>query len=436
MKATVIGAGLAGCEAAWQLSQYGIEVTLREMKPKKFSPAHHSPNFGELVCSNSLRSDQLSNAVGLLKEEMRRLGSLIMRCADETRVEAGSALAVDREEFSKAVTNAIHQNSRITVVEEEVETIPDEPCIVATGPLTSDALCEDLKRVIKEERLYFYDAAAPIVTFESIDMNRAYFGSRYGKGTPDYINCPMTKEEYEAFYKALITAKEAPLKEFETLKVFEGCMPVEEMAKRGEDTLRFGPLKPVGLPDPSTQMEPYAVVQLRKDNKGGTLYNIVGFQTHLTFEEQKRVFSMIPGLERAEFVRYGVMHRNTFINSPKLLDNTYRLKSIEGLYFAGQITGVEGYVESASSGLVAGLNLARRLGEASPIHFPPSTAIGALAAYISDSSVENFQPMNVNFGIMEPLGYKVKGKQNKKEALSQRALYILDDFISNALYAY
>lgn len=436
MKATVIGAGLAGCEAAWQLSQYGIEVTLREMKPKKFSPAHHSPNFGELVCSNSLRSDQLSNAVGLLKEEMRRLGSLIMRCADETRVEAGSALAVDREEFSKAVTNAIHQNSRITVVEEEVETIPDEPCIVATGPLTSDALCEDLKRVIKEERLYFYDAAAPIVTFESIDMNRAYFGSRYGKGTPDYINCPMTKEEYEAFYKALITAKEAPLKEFETLKVFEGCMPVEEMAKRGEDTLRFGPLKPVGLPDPSTQMEPYAVVQLRKDNKGGTLYNIVGFQTHLTFEEQKRVFSMIPGLERAEFVRYGVMHRNTFINSPKLLDNTYRLKSIEGLYFAGQITGVEGYVESASSGLVAGLNLARRLGGASPIHFPPSTAIGALAAYISDSSVENFQPMNVNFGIMEPLGYKVKGKQNKKEALSQRALYILDDFISNALYAY
>lgn len=436
MKATVIGAGLAGCEAAWQLTQYGAEVTLYEMKPKKFSPAHHSSDFCELVCSNSLRSDEVSNAVGLLKEEMRRLGSLIMQCADQTRVEAGQALAVDREGFSNAVTQAIRQNRRITVIEEEIQKIPEGPCIIATGPLTSEALCEDLKRVTGDERLYFYDAAAPIVTFESINMDRAYFASRYGRGTPDYINCPMNKEEYQAFYQALISAKEAPLKEFEALKVFEGCMPVEEMAKRGEDTLLFGPLKPVGLPDPATQKEPYAVVQLRKDNKNGTLYNIVGFQTHLTFGEQKRVFSMIPGLEEAEFVRYGVMHRNTFINSPKLLDDTYMLKSQDGLFFAGQITGVEGYVESASSGLLAGLNLARRLGGAQPIRFPNTTAIGALACYISDPTIKDFQPMNINFGIIEPLGFRVKGKQNKKAALAERSLYILDDLISNALYAY
>lgn len=436
MRATVIGAGLAGCEAAWQLAQYNVSVTLKEQKPQKFTPAHHSPDFGELVCSNSLRSGELTNAVGLLKEEMRRLNSLIIRCADETRVEAGGALAVDREGFARAVTRAIRQNERITVEEGEVLKVPDEPCIVATGPLTSEALAADISRILGGEPLYFYDAAAPIVTFESVDMEKAYFASRYGRGTPDYINCPMTKEEYTAFYEALVTAAVAPLKEFEEIRLFEGCMPVEEMAKRGEDTLRFGPLKPVGLTHPETKKMPYAVVQLRKDNAAGSLYNIVGFQTHLTFGEQKRVFSMIPALRDAQFVRYGVMHRNTFIHSPTLLDDTYMLKSQEGLYFAGQITGVEGYVESAASGLVAGLNLARRLGGAWPIRFPKETAIGALAAYVSDPTVADFQPMNINFGIMEPLGYGVKGKKNKKEILAERALYVLDDMIANALYAY
>ena len=425
---TIIGGGLAGCEAAWQLAKRDIPVVLWEMKPEKKSPAHHSDLFGELVCSNSLRSDQLENAVGLLKEELRRLGSLILRCADEHRVAAGGALAVDRVAFSQAITDAIRNHPNITVREGEVTQVPAEgQVIVASGPLTSDALAESIAQHFPDSGyLHFYDAAAPLVTFESIDMDSAWFASRYDKGTADYINCPLSQEEYLAFWKELREAQEAPVHGFEDKNVFEGCMPVEVMARRGEQTLCFGPLKPRGLPDPKTGKEPYAVVQLRRDNAMGSVYNLVGFQTHLTWPEQKRVFSMIPALKHAEFLRYGVMHRNTYLNSPKLLDRYYRVKGDERLMFAGQITGVEGYVESTASGCLAALELARRIEGKPPIDFPQETAIGALALYISHEGVENFQPMNVNFGIMPPLGYRVKGKRNKNAALSQRALEALD----------
>ncbi len=424
----VIGAGLAGCEAAWQLAQRGIPVVLWEMKPEKKTPAHHSDLFGELVCSNSLRSDQLENAVGLLKEELRRLDSLILRCADEHRVAAGGALAVDRLGFAQAITDAVRTHPLIQVKEGEVTQLPDEgQVIVATGPLTSDALAQAIaQRYPASGYLHFYDAAAPLVTFESVDMDSAYFASRYDKGTPDYINCPLSQEEYLAFWQALSQAREAPVHGFEDKNVFEGCMPVEVMARRGEQTLCFGPLKPRGLPDPKTGKEPYAVVQLRRDNEAGTIYNLVGFQTHLTWPEQKRVFSMIPALKNAEFVRYGVMHRNTYLDSPRLLDRYYRVKAEPRICFAGQVTGVEGYVESTASGCLAALEMARRIQGKAPADFPQETAIGALALYISNESVTNFQPMNVNFGIMPPLGYRVKGKRNKNAELSRRALEALD----------
>lgn len=426
-KATVIGAGLAGCEAAWQLAEAGISVTLIEMKPERMTPAHHSSDMAELVCSNSLRSDQLENAVGLLKEELRHLGSCIMACADETRVPAGGALAVDREAFSALVTKRISEHKNITVVRKEVKEFPKErPVVLATGPLTSDALAKEIAAFFgNAEYLSFYDAAAPIVTEESIDMNSAYFASRYGRGTPDYINCPMTQEEYLAFWEALTQAEEAQVHGFEDKSVFEGCMPVEVMARRGKDTLLFGPLKPVGLQDPKTGQDPYAVVQLRKDNSAGSLYNLVGFQTHLKFPEQKRVFSMIPALKNAEFVRYGVMHRNTFLNSPRLLCNDYSARCDRDVFFAGQMTGVEGYVESTASGMIAGRALARKLLGKPPVTYPVETAIGALAAYISDEEIEKFQPMNINFGLMPPLGYRVKGKRNKNAELSKRALETL-----------
>ena len=423
----VIGAGLAGSEAAWQLAQRGIPVRLLEMKPKTMSPAHHSASFGELVCSNSLRSDQLENAVGLLKEELRRCGSLIMACADEHRVEAGGALAVDREAFSAAITDKIRSHPNITVEEGEVTQIPEEgQVIIATGPLTSDALSESIAKLFPESKyLNFFDAAAPLVTFESIDMDSAFFASRYDRGTPDYINCPMTEEEYEAFWQELIHAQEAEVHGFEDAGVFEGCMPVEVMARRGRDTLCYGPLKPVGLRDPKTGKEPFAVVQLRKDNAQGSIYNIVGFQTHLRWPEQRRVFSMIPALKNAEYVRYGVMHRNTFLDSPRLLDRYYRVRGNERLMFAGQITGVEGYVESTASGCLAAMELAHRLEGKEPVNFPRETAMGAMALYISDGSVADFQPMNVNFGLIPPLGYRVKGKRNKNAEISKRALEAL-----------
>jgi methylenetetrahydrofolate--tRNA-(uracil-5-)-methyltransferase len=427
---TVIGAGLAGCEAAWQLAQSGVPVELVEMKPKKMSPAHHSSDFAELVCSNSFRSDELTNAVGLLKEEMRRLGSLIMACADETRVPAGGALAVDRAGFAERVTRRIRSHPLITVTEREQTEIPDGRVIIATGPLTSDAFAAKIGELLGGGHfLSFFDAAAPIVTFDSIDMTSAYFASRYGKGTADYINCPMSEEEYTAFRNALVSAEEAEVHGFEDAGVFEGCMPIEVMARRGEDTMRYGPLKPVGLHDPKTGREPYAVVQLRKDNLSGTLYNIVGFQTHLKFGEQKRVFSMIPALKDAEFVRYGVMHRNTYLDSPRLLDRYYRLRADKRISFAGQMTGVEGYVESASSGLLAGLEAARELGGKAPADFPPETAIGALAHYISSGALGDFQPMNINFGLITPLDVRVKGKRNKNLAISQRSLGILDSIL-------
>ena len=429
----VIGAGLAGCEAAWQLAQRGIPVELYEMKPEKTTPAHHSADFAELVCSNSLRSDQLENAVGLLKEELRKMDSIIITCADAHRVPAGGALAVDRYGFSAAVTEKIRNHPNITVIEGEVTEIPAEGnVIVASGPLTSDALSEDIaKHFPNSDYLHFFDAAAPIVTFESIDMDKAWFASRYDRGTPDYINCPMSQEEYDAFWTELTQAKEAPLHAFDDGSVFEGCMPVEVMARRGRDTLCYGPLKPVGLPDPRTGKEPFAVVQLRKDNADGTIYNIVGFQTHLTFPEQKRVFSMIPGLNQAEFVRYGVMHRNTYLHSPGILNHYYQVIDEPRLCFAGQMTGVEGYVESTASGLVAAVELAHRLLGKAPVDFPQETALGALAHYVSNTSVVNFQPMNVNFGIIPPLGYKVKGKRNKNAELSRRALEKLDEVISH-----
>ena len=424
---TVIGAGLAGCEAAWQLVQRGIPVTLREMKPEKMTPAHTSSEFAELVCSNSLRGAGLENAVGLLKEELRRLGSLIMEAADATRVEAGGALAVDRHGFSQYITRAIRSHPKIRVVEGEVTDLPEGEVVVATGPLTSDALAEKLSALFGEgTTLNFFDAAAPLVTFESIDMGEAWFASRYDKGTADYINCALDEETYKAFWSELCEAQEAEVHGFEDKNVFEGCMPVEVMARRGEDTLRYGPLKPRGLRDPRTGREPYAVVQLRKDNAAGTIYNLVGFQTHLKFGEQKRVFSMIPALKHAEYVRYGVMHRNTYLDSPRLLDRYYRLKKEPRISFAGQMTGVEGYVESTASGFLVGVETARRLRGMAPIDFPQETAIGALGLYVSNGSVGNFQPMNINFGIIPPLGYKVKGKRNKNAVLSQRSLEILE----------
>ncbi|HIS53229.1 MAG TPA: methylenetetrahydrofolate--tRNA-(uracil(54)-C(5))-methyltransferase (FADH(2)-oxidizing) TrmFO [Candidatus Onthomonas avicola] len=426
---TVIGAGLAGCEAAWQLAERGVSVSLREMKPAKRTPAHQSDDFAELVCSNSLRADAVENAVGLLKEEMRRIGSLILRCADAHRVPAGGALAVDRHGFSRAVTEAVRNHPKITVAEGECTAIPGEgEVLIASGPLTSDALAEEIRRRFPgQEGLHFFDAVAPLVSFESVDLDRAWFGSRYGKGSADYINCPMNREEYEAFWSALCTAKEAELHGFEDSGVFEGCMPVEVMARRGVDTLRYGPLKPVGLTDPRRPDErPYAVVQLRKDNAMGTVYNMVGFQTHLTWPEQRRVFTMIPGLERAEFLRYGVMHRNTYLDSPRLLNRYYQVREEPRITFAGQMTGVEGYVESAASGLLAGIELARRVRGEAPVNFPRETAIGALAAYVSDESVTNFQPMNVNFGIIPPLEHRVRGKRNKNAALAQRSLAALE----------
>ena len=426
-KVTVVGAGLAGSEAAWQLAKRGIAVRLLEMKPEKMTPAHVSPDFGELVCSNSFRSDDLTNAVGLLKEELRRLDSVIMRAADAHRVPAGGALAVDRAAYAAAVTELLRSQENIEIIPGEVTDIPEGEVIIASGPLTSDALAARIAALCPDSDLHFYDAAAPIVTFESIDMDRAYFASRYDKGTPDYVNCPMTQEEYTAFWRELVAAEEAPVHGFDDGGVFEGCMPVEVMARRGEETLRFGPMKPVGLPDPRTGEEPYAVVQLRKDNAGGTLYNIVGFQTHLRFPEQRRVFSMIPALREAEFVRYGVMHRNTYLNSPTLLDRYYRLRSEPRISFAGQMTGVEGYVESCASGALAGIETARRLLGQSPVDFPAETAIGALGLYISGGSVSgNFQPMNINFGIIAPLGVRVRGKRNKNEAISRRALETLE----------
>ena len=423
----VIGAGLAGSEAAWQLARRGIPVELREMKPQKMTPAHHTEYFGELVCSNSLRSDQMENAVGLLKEELRRCSSLIMSCADEHRVEAGGALAVDRHAFAQAITERIKSHPNITVVEGEVTEIPEAGnVILASGPLTSEALSEAISRLFPGSRyLNFFDAAAPLVTFESVDMDSAWFASRYDRGTPDYINCPLTEEEYDVFWRELIHAQEAEVHGFEDAGVFEGCMPVEVMARRGRDTLCYGPLKPVGLKDPKTGKEPFAVVQLRKDNAQGTIYNIVGFQTHLKWGEQKRVFSMIPALKDAEYVRYGVMHRNTFLDSPRLLDRYYRVRGQERLMFAGQITGVAGYVESPASGALAAIELARRLEGKEPVNFPRETAIGALALYISDQSVVNFQPMNINFGLIPQLGYRVKGKRNKNAEISKRALEAL-----------
>lgn len=424
---TVIGAGLAGCECAWQLAQRGIPVHLIEMKPQKYTPAHVSPDFAELVCSNSLRSDELTNAVGLLKEELRRLDSLVLESADRNRVAAGGALAVDRESFARYITEKIRSHPQIEVIEEEATQIPDGEVVIATGPLTSDAMAETIQRLCPEFDLHFYDAVAPIVTLDSIDMDSAFFASRYDKGTADYVNCPMTQEEYTAFVQELCAAREAPIHGFDDGAVFEGCMPVEVMARRGEDTLRYGPLKPVGLRDPRTGAENYAVVQLRRDNAEGTIYNIVGFQTHLTFGEQKRVFSMIPALRNAEFVRYGVMHRNTYLNSPQMLDRYYRLRREPRIHFAGQMTGVEGYVESCASGMLVGIETAAQVLGLEPVDFPQETAIGALGLYVSGGSVGDFQPMNINFGIIAPLDHRVRGKRNKNAEISARSLNILEE---------
>lgn len=431
---TVLGAGLAGSECAWQLAKRGIKVRLVEMKPNRMTPAHTSEYFAELVCSNSLRSDELTNAVGLLKAEMRRMGSLIMESADANRVAAGGALAVDREAFARYITEKLESCGNVEICREEAKSIPEGEAVVATGPLTSDALADEIVRLCGGEGLHFYDAVAPIVTLSSVDMESAFFASRYDKGTADYVNCPMDESEYKAFVRELCGAKEAAVHGFDDGGVFEGCMPVEVMARRGEDTLRYGPMKPVGLRDPRTGRENYAVVQLRRDNADGTLYNIVGFQTHLTWGEQKRVFSMIPALKNAEFVRYGVMHRNTYIDSPKLLDRYYRLKSSPNISFAGQMTGVEGYVESAASGMLVGIETAARLMDLEPVMFPQETAIGALSLYISGGSVGDFQPMNINFGIISPLGYRVKGKRNKNAEISARSLALIDELMKKEVF--
>lgn len=428
----VIGAGLAGSEAAWQLAQSGVKVKLYEMRPVNTTPAHHTEKFAELVCSNSLRSNQLVNAVGLLKEEMRKMNSLIMECADKHAVPAGGALAVDREKFSEEVTEKIKNHPNIEVIHEELFDIPqDEYVIIASGPLTSDKLAESIMKMTDNDYFYFYDAAAPIVSFDSIDMSKAFKASRYDKGESDYINCPMSEEEYNNFHRELISAEVTPLKRFEKEIVFEGCLPVEVMASRGPMTLLFGPLKPVGLIDSRTGEQSHAVVQLRMDNKEGTLYNIVGFQTHLKWGEQKRVFSMIPGLENAEFVRYGVMHRNTYINSPKLLSLTMQMKQNPNIMFAGQITGVEGYIESASSGIVAGINMSRIIRNLEPLTFPKTTAHGALCHYINDETNKNFQPMNVNFGIFPELGIRIKNKIERYGKYAERALSDLDAFVKS-----
>ena len=432
-KVTVVGAGLAGCEAAWQLAQRGFSVDLLEMKPEKMSPAHKSEDFAELVCSNSLRGDRLENAVGLLKEELRRVGSLILTCAEATRVEAGGCLAVDRQGFSKLVTEKIRSHPNITVIPGEITEIPAEPVIIATGPLTSEPLSQAIGAYFGADYLHFFDAAAPLVTAESVDMNLAWWQSRYDRGTPDYVNCAMDKDQYLSFVRELTTAQEAEVHGFEDANVFEGCMPVEVMARRGVDTLRYGPLKPVGLTDPATGKEPYAVVQLRQDNAAKTVYNLVGFQTHLKFGEQKRVFSMIPALKNAEFVRYGVMHRNTFLCSPKLLDRYYADRRNPLVAFAGQMTGVEGYVESTASGYLAAVAMAARLVGKEPPAFSKNTAIGALGCYISDESIVNFQPMNVNFSIISPLEKRIRKKGEKNLAIAQRSLEEIDGLLARGI---
>ncbi|MEC1502118.1 FADH(2)-oxidizing methylenetetrahydrofolate--tRNA-(uracil(54)-C(5))-methyltransferase TrmFO [Bacillus sonorensis] len=418
----VIGAGLAGSEAAWQLAKRGINVRLYEMRPVKQTPAHHTDKFAELVCSNSLRANSLTNAVGVLKEEMRILDSAIIAAADECSVPAGGALAVDRHEFAANVTERVKNHPNVTVINEEVTSIPEGPTIIATGPLTSEALSEQLRRLTGEDYLYFYDAAAPIVEKDSLDMDKVYLKSRYDKGEAAYLNCPMTEEEFDRFYDALVSAETVPLKEFEKEIFFEGCMPIEVMAKRGKKTMLFGPMKPVGLEDPKTGKRPYAVVQLRQDDAAGTLYNIVGFQTHLKWGDQKEVLRLIPGLEQAEIVRYGVMHRNTFINSPSLLKPTYQFKQRDDLFFAGQMTGVEGYVESAASGLVAGINAAHLIMGKELVEFSNETAIGSMAHYITETNKKNFQPMNANFGLLKDLGVKIKNKQERNEQYALRAL--------------
>lgn len=438
---TVIGAGLAGCEAAWQLANAGIKVRLCEMKPAKFTPAHKYKGFAELVCSNSLKASRVNSAAGLLKEEMHRLGSLTVPCAVETAVPAGGALAVDRTLFSDLVTEKIHSHPNIEICSGEVTEIPEGNVIIASGPLTSDALAENIKK-ISGGYLSFYDAAAPIVTFDSINMERAFFGARYGRGDDDYINCPFTKEEYLEFYNAIVNAESAPLHDFDapqelhnkndSFTVYEGCMPIEVLAKRGEETMRYGAMKPVGLNDPVTNRRPYAVVQLRKENSSGTMYNIVGFQTNLKFGEQKRVFSLIPGLENAEFVRYGVMHRNSFLNSPKLLDADFSLRSDRRIFFAGQITGVEGYMESAASGIMAGINMTRKLSGKDSLILPTDTMIGALSHYISDESVTDFQPMGANMGILPPCPTRIKDKQERYRIVAEAALMSLDKTIAEA----
>ncbi|AMM97262.1 MULTISPECIES: FADH(2)-oxidizing methylenetetrahydrofolate--tRNA-(uracil(54)-C(5))-methyltransferase TrmFO [Bacillus] len=418
----VIGAGLAGSEAAWQIAKRGIKVNLYEMRPVKQTPAHHTDKFAELVCSNSLRANALTNAVGVLKEEMRHLDSAIIAAADESSVPAGGALAVDRHEFAANVTDRVKNHPNVTVFQEEVQSIPEGPTIIATGPLTSEALSKELKSLTGEEYLYFYDAAAPILEKDSIDMDKVYLKSRYDKGEAAYLNCPMTEEEFDRFYEALISAETVPLKEFEKEIFFEGCMPIEVMAKRGKKTMLFGPMKPVGLEDPKTGKRPYAVVQLRQDDAAGTLYNIVGFQTHLKWGDQKEVFRLIPGLEEAEIVRYGVMHRNTFINSPSLLKPTYQFKNREDLFFAGQMTGVEGYVESAASGLVAGINAARFVKGEELVTLPEETAIGSMAYYITSTNKKSFQPMNANFGLLKDLGVRIKNKQERYAEYAKRAI--------------
>ncbi|MCM3572785.1 FADH(2)-oxidizing methylenetetrahydrofolate--tRNA-(uracil(54)-C(5))-methyltransferase TrmFO [Mesobacillus subterraneus] len=427
----VVGAGLAGSEAAWQLAERGIKVNLYEMRPVKQTPAHHTDKFAELVCSNSLRANTLTNAVGVLKEEMRNLNSVIISAADACAVPAGGALAVDRHEFAAHVTSRVKEHPNVTVFNEEITEIPQGPTIIATGPLTSQALSQQLKELTGEEYLYFYDAAAPIIEKDSIDMDKVYLKSRYDKGEAAYLNCPMTVEEFDRFYEALISAETVPLKEFEKEIFFEGCMPIEVMGQRGRKTMLFGPMKPVGLEDPRTGKRPYAVVQLRQDDAAGTLYNIVGFQTHLKWGPQKEVIQLIPGLENAEIVRYGVMHRNTFINSPKVLKATYQFRNREDLFFAGQMTGVEGYVESAASGLIAGINAARLVKGDEPVEFPHETAMGSMARYITTTNAKNFQPMNANFGLFPDLPERIKAKQERNEKHASRALETIQKFVKN-----
>lgn len=428
-RVTVVGAGLAGSEAAWQIASQGVPVTLYEMRPERRTPAHHTDKFAELVCSNSLRANGLTNAVGVLKEEMRRLHSLILSAADRNAVPAGGALAVDRDGFSGEVTSRLRNHPLITVVNEELSAIPEDGItVIATGPLTSPDLSKQIQELLGEEYFYFYDAAAPIVEKDSIDMERVFLASRYDKGEAAYLNCPMNEEEFEAFYEALITAETAEIKDFEKEMYFEGCMPIEVMAKRGKQTVLFGPMKPVGLVDPRTGKQPHAVVQLRQDNAAGTLYNLVGFQTHLKWGEQKRVFGLIPGLEQAEFVRFGVMHRNTFINSPRLMLPTYQFKRRENLFFAGQMTGVEGYVESAASGLIAGLNAGRLARGLDPVTLPAETTLGSMAHYITTADFRHFQPMNANFGLFPTLGHRVRSKKEKNDTIAERALAAIDAF--------